>query len=74
MQGNTLLDELTDLQAGLVEGWIPEDTLKRVAHLLDRPRPAIDDQGINQALQDIEVRAAVELAKLEQGTKNVSDR
>lgn len=66
LQGNTLLDELTDLQIGLVQGWVSEETLKRVTHLLDRPRPNIDDQAISQALHDIEVRAAVELAKLEQ--------
>ena len=66
LQGNTLLDELTDLQIGLVQGWLPKETLERVTRLLDRPRPAIDDPTINQALNDIEVRAAVELAKLEQ--------
>lgn len=66
LQGDTLLDELTDLQVGLVQGWVSEETLTRVSNLLSRPRPNIDDQVISQALNDIELRAAVELAKLEQ--------
>lgn len=66
LQGDTLLDELTELQIGLVQGWVSEDTLRRVSHLLNRPRPNIDDQALNQVLDEIEVRAAVELAKLEQ--------
>lgn len=66
LQGDALLDELTELQVGLVQGWVSEDTLRRVSHLLARPRPNLDDQALSQILDEIEVRAAVELAKLEQ--------
>jgi hypothetical protein len=66
LQGNTLLDELAELQMGLVQGWVSEGTLRRVSHLLDRPRPHFDDKALNRVLDEIEVRAAVELAKLEQ--------
>jgi Class II flagellar assembly regulator len=65
LQGDTLLDELTELQVGLVQGWVSEDTLRRVSHLLNRPRPDLDDKALSQVLDEIEVRAAVELAKLE---------
>ncbi len=65
LQGDTLLDELAQLQIGLAQGWISEETLRRVTHLLDRPRPNLEDPNINQILDEIEVRAAVELAKLE---------
>lgn len=64
-QGDSLLDELTELQVGLAQGWVSEETLKRVSHLLNRPRPNVDDEALNQVLAEIEVRAAVELAKLE---------
>ena len=67
LHGNDLLDELRDLQIGLVQGSIPEELLRGIARLLDRPRPAIDDPALNQILGEIEVRAAVELAKLERG-------
>lgn len=63
--GDTLLDELKDLQIGLVQGWVSESSLRSLSHMLDRPRPAIDDPELNQVLDDIELRAAVELAKLE---------
>ncbi len=65
LQGDALLHELTDLQIGLVQGWVSEETLRRVSHLLHRPRPKLDDPTINQVLDEIKVRAAVELAKLE---------
>lgn len=65
LHGATLLDELKELQIGLVQGWVSEDSLRGLAHMLDQPRPAIDDPGLNQVLDDIELRAAVELAKIE---------
>lgn len=65
LHGDTLLDELKELQIGLVQGWVSEDKLRGLAHMLDRPRPAIDDPELSQVLDDIELRAAVELAKLE---------
>ncbi len=65
LHGATLLDELKELQVGLVQGWVSEDKLRSLAHMLDQPRPAIDDPGLNQVLDDIELRAAVELAKIE---------
>ena len=64
LYGDTLLDELQTLQIGLVEGWVSEDTLQSLSNMLDRPRPPIDDKDLSQVLDDIEVRAAVELAKL----------
>ena len=65
LHGDTLLDELKDLQIGLVQGWIPEGKLRSLAHMLDRPRPAVDDPELTRLLDDIELRAAVELAKIE---------
>ncbi len=65
LRGNDLLDELTVLQRGLIDGTLSEATLRRVAHILDGPRPVIDDPELKHVLDEIEVRAAVELAKLE---------
>lgn len=63
--GDTLLDELKDLQVGLVQGWVSEDKLRSLSQMLDQPRPAIDDPELNQVIDDIELRAAVELAKID---------
>ncbi len=65
LQGDTLLDELKELQVGLVQGWVSEDTLRSLTHMLDQPRLMIDDPDLKQVLDDIELRAAVELAKVE---------
>jgi len=68
LHGESLLDELKDLQIGLVQGWVSEDSLRSLSRMLDRPRPGIDDPELNQVLDDIELRAAVELAKLDRGS------
>src|SRR5262245_7567329 len=40
--GHSLLAELRELQLGLVEGWVSESTLRRLAGLLDGLRPAFE--------------------------------
>lgn len=65
LHGDTLLDELKQLQIGLIEGFVSEDTLRSLSHMLEGPRPAIDDPDLDKVLDDIELRAAVELAKLD---------
>ena len=65
-RGHGLLDELHQLQIGMVEGWVSEGTLRRLAGLLDR-RPTLADSDLDAVLDEIELRAAVELAKLTRG-------
>jgi hypothetical protein len=62
--GHSLLAELRELQLGLVEGWVSESTLHRLAGLLDGLRPGVEDPKLDALLDDLELRAAVELAKL----------
>ncbi len=66
--GQSLLAELHDLQLGLIEGWVSEGTLHRLAGLLDGLRPAVADTRLDAVLDDLELRAAVELAKLRGGS------
>lgn len=68
LHGDTLLDELKELQVGLMQGWVSEDTLQNLSNMLGSQRPVIDDPELNQVLDDIELRAAVELAKLEKSS------
>ena len=65
LQGDALLDELKALQIDLVQGSVSEDRLRSLSGMLDQPRPAIDDPELTRLLDDIELRAAVELAKFE---------
>jgi hypothetical protein len=66
--GHSLLAELRELQLGLVEGWVSEGTLHRLATLLDGLRPTVEDPKLDALLDDLELRAAVELAKLRRGS------
>ena len=61
------LDELHQLPLGMVEGWVSEGTLRRLAGLVDRLRPALTHPDLDAVLEEIEFRAAVELAKLTRG-------
>lgn len=66
-RGHGPLDELRQLRIGMVEGWVSEGTLRRLAGLVDRLRPALTDPDLDAVPDEIELRAAVELAKLTRG-------
>jgi hypothetical protein len=63
-RGEQLLDELERIRMGLLAGRIPLSGLKRLSALLGQARPEVEDPRVEQVLAEIEVRAAVELAKL----------
>ena len=60
-----LLDELDQIRLGLLTGRIPLADLQRLSHSLAQQREAVDDPRLAEALGEIELRAAVELAKYE---------
>jgi len=62
--GHGLLDELRALQLAMVDGQVPEGMLRRLAGLVDGLRPSAADAHLDAVLDAIELRAAVELAKL----------
>lgn len=64
-RGRALLDELDGLKLAMVEGWLSEATLRRLAALIDEARPPAGDPALDTLLDEIEARAAVEAAKLE---------
>jgi len=57
-----LLDEVRD---GLLAGGIPRRTLARMAHTIAKRRESFADEKLQGILDEIELRARVELAKLE---------
>lgn len=60
-----ILDELDQLRLGLLTGSVPRQRLQRLIKLLwERPGGYADPQ-LDAIIGDIEVRAAVELAKME---------
>lgn len=63
-RGQDLLDTLDDLRIGLLTGTIPRDHLADLAHMVRVQRDAVADPRLASLLDEIELRAEVELAKL----------
>lgn len=64
-RGEELLDGLEQLRLGLLAGALPRERLDRLTRLLAERRGQIDDPRLAAVIDEIELRAAVELAKLE---------
>ncbi len=64
--GEQLLDLLDAVRDGLLAGGIPRSTLNRLAAAVTRRHEAFADPKLQDVLDEIELRAHVELAKLEQ--------
>lgn len=60
-----LLDKLDDLKIALLGGELSETQLEGLARAVREQRAATDDPKLEAVLDEIETRAAVELAKLE---------
>jgi hypothetical protein len=64
--GEQLLDLLDSVRDGLLAGGIPRATLNKLAHAVTKRHEAFADPKLQDVLDQIELRAHVELAKLEQ--------
>ncbi|HVO03497.1 MAG TPA: flagellar assembly protein FliX [Candidatus Cybelea sp.] len=63
-RGSLMLDHLEEIRLGLLMGSIPVAKLEQLAQLVRAKREQLDDPKLLAILDEIEVRAAVELAKL----------
>jgi hypothetical protein len=64
-QGDELLKLLDEVRDGLLAGGIPRRTLSRMAHAIAKRKENFADEKLQSVLDEIELRARVELAKLE---------
>jgi hypothetical protein len=64
-RANGILDVLDDLKVALLEGGISPQALSRLASAVREERAETDEPGLESLLNQIETRAAVEMAKLE---------
>lgn len=64
-QGKQTIQVLEQLHRDLLMGVVPEATLSRLQTTIDRQRETFTDPRLKEMLDEIELRAAVELAKLE---------
>jgi hypothetical protein len=60
-----LLDVLDDLKVALIDGILRPDQIRGLASAIAEQRAATGDPALESVLDEIETRAAVELAKLE---------
>jgi hypothetical protein len=63
-RGAEILDRLEEIRRGLLAGAIPKDRLAELARLVREKREKGADPVISRLLDEIELRAEVELAKL----------
>jgi hypothetical protein len=64
-RASVILDVLDDLKLGVLEGAIQPHTLGRLIEAVRQERMRTGDPRLEEVLDEIETRAAVELAKLE---------
>jgi Class II flagellar assembly regulator len=64
-RSNSLLDQLDQIRVSILSGGVSRDQVTALATTLREYRDEIDDAGLNAILDDVELRAEVELAKLE---------
>jgi Class II flagellar assembly regulator len=70
--GEHLLDMLDEVRDGLLAGGVPRATLTRLAVAVTRRHDQFADPKLQGVLDEIELRAHVELAKLEMMDKRVA--
>ena len=64
-RANLILDKLEDIRMGLLMGQIPKSNLEELSKILIVAREKSIDSNLLQVIEDIELRAKIELAKLE---------
>ena len=64
-RANQILDKLEDIRMGLLLGEIPKSNLEELSKVLKVARENSVDSKLLEIIDDIELRAKIELAKLE---------
>jgi hypothetical protein len=62
-RASDLLDRLEEIRYGLLMGGLSRESLQDLAHSVRQQRSSVNDPALGEILDQIEVRAAVELAK-----------
>lgn len=64
-RANSMLDILDDLKIGLLEGNVSVTKLQSLMRYVETKRDQLDDPGLSTVLDEIELRARVEIAKFQ---------
>jgi hypothetical protein len=68
IRGKKILEHLDKIRLGLLSGGIPRQTLQRLAAELNAARAETADPRLRAILDEIKLRARVEIAKYDSGT------
>jgi hypothetical protein len=63
LRAENILDQLDDLKMSLLAGTLSKDKLLRLVRMVNSRRAAVSDPRLSQILDEIDLRAQVELAK-----------
>ena len=69
-EGRGTLEALETLRLGLLTGSVPEHLLQTLSRVVAQQKQRVDDPRLMSLIEDIELRAAVELAKLERARRD----
>lgn len=69
-QGNTMLESLERLRRQLLTGEIPVHTIHDLSRQLSVQRETVSDPALISIIDDIELRVAVEMAKLDKARRD----
>lgn len=69
-QGNNMLDALEKLRQQLLIGNLPAHVLQNLSRQLLLKKQLVNDEKLNAIIEDIELRVAVELAKIERALEH----
>jgi hypothetical protein len=69
-ESNGTLEALETLRLALLAGSVPEHLLHTLGKVVAVQKQRVDDPRLMSIIEDIELRAAVELAKLERASKH----
>jgi len=69
-QGHNMLDALEDLRQKLLIGNLPPSVLQNIGRQMSIQKQFVSDPRLMEIIDDIELRTAVELAKLEMALKD----
>ncbi len=66
-RGEDILDRLEEIRLGLLLGTVPKEKLMELAQMVHERRESCQDPRLGALLDEIELRAEVEIAKLSRG-------
>ncbi len=69
LESNGTIEALETLRVGLLTGSVPEHLLQRLTEVVALQKQKVEDPRLMSLIEDIELRAAVELAKLERASR-----